>query len=116
MSIAKIMPTTKVKEWVKRINFSFEEVRRREISWRTTSVAGQAVYTFALEDSDPERNLRSFDESSQYSVQYGGVTLLPDDYALSGTELTFVNGPALETGYPIIVRWIGRGEKQSVQQ
>ena len=116
MSIAKIMPTTKVKEWVKRINFSFEEVRRRELSWQTKSVAGQAVYEFALEDTDPDRPLRNFDESAQYSVQYGGVTLLPEDYALSGNTLTFVNGPALESDYPIIVRWIGRGEKQSVQQ
>ena len=113
MSIAKIEPTTKVKDWVKRINYSFEEIRRREIYWQTVSVAGVKEYNFAALTTDSEEILKTFDVNYQYSVQYGGVVLLPEDYKLSGTTLTFVNGAPMEDGYPIIVRWIGRGREQA---
>ena len=116
MSIQKIEPTTKVKDWVKRINLSFDEIRQREICWTTTSVAGQATYTFPISPEDREPLLKSFDPSCQYTVQYGGVILVPDDYFLSGKELTFVNGAPMEDGYPIIVRYVARGEKQGTQQ
>lgn len=116
MSIEAIKPTTKVKEWVKRINLSFEEIRRREIYWKTVSVAGQSVYEFPVSPADKEELLKTFDINYQYSVQYGGVVLVPEDYKLSGRTLTFVNGAPMEDGYPIIVRWIGRGMNQSEQQ
>lgn len=116
MSIAKIEPTTKVKEWVKRINYSFDEIRRGEICWKTVSVAGQANYQFPVSSSDSEMLLKSFDPNFQYSVQYGGVMLLPEDYRLSGNTLKFVNGAPMESGYQIIVRWIGRGEEGTPQR
>ena len=114
MSIAKIEPTTKVKEWVKRINYSFDEIRRREIYWRAVSKSGTKTYKMTVQSDDPD-TMKTFDENYQYSVQYGGVMLLPDDYKLTGDTLTFVNGAPIEDGYPIIVRWIGRGREQSPQ-
>ncbi len=116
MSIAKIEPTTKVKEWVKRINLMFEELRRREIFWKTESVAGQDTYEFPVSGSDKEAALKAFDINFQYSVQYGGVTLVPEDYRLTGRTLQFVNGAPLESGYPIIVRYLGRGMSSAPQQ
>ena len=116
MSIQKIEPTTKVKEWVKRINLSFDEIRRHEIFWTTTSVVGQSEYEFEIATGDPELAMKRFDPNAQYSVQYGGVILVPEDYSLSGNKLTFVNGPAMENGYPIIVRYIARGVAQGAQQ
>lgn len=106
MSIAKIEPTTKVKEWVDRINLSFDEMRKYEYCWKAVSKINQSVYDFALADGDSERQLKEFDPNGQYSVQYGGVILDPEDYKLEGTTLTFVNGPALEEDYSIIVRYI----------
>jgi hypothetical protein len=108
MSIAKIEPTTKVKEWVNRINLSFDEIRKGEYCWTAVSKANQAVYDFSLAGGDSERNMKLFDPNCQYSVQYGGVILDPEDYKLEGTTLTFVNGPALENGYAIIVRYISQ--------
>lgn len=116
MSIAKIEPTTKVREWVNRINLSFDEIRKKEFMMVATSVANQSKYEFPISVENREIFLKRFDGSAQYTVQYGGVILVPEDYVLSGSTLEFVNGPPLEDGYPIIVRYIARGETQSVQQ
>ena len=116
MSIAKIEPTTKVRDWVKRINLSFEEIRRREITWETVSVAGQDTYEFPVSESDKEGPLKKFDVNFQYTVQYGGVILVPEDYMLSGTVLKFVNGAPLEDGFPIVIRYVGRNASEQAQQ
>ena len=108
MSIAKIEPTTKVKEWVNRINRSFDEIRKREYRWTAVSVVGKETYDFAVSAGDKETTLKRFDAGSQYTVQYGGVILEPEDYKLEGTTLTFVNGPTMEEGYAIIVRYAGQ--------
>ena len=116
MSIQKIEPTTKVKDWVKRINYSFDEIRQREICWTTTSIAGIDEYEFPVSPEDRDSIFKDFDPSSQYSVQYGGVILVPEDYSLTGKRLKFVNGAPTEDGYPIIIRYIAKGEKQGTQQ
>ena len=108
MSIPKIEPTTKVKEWVDRINLSFDEIRKEEYCWTAVSKAGQDAYEFVLANGDKEVALKRFDPNAQYTVQYGGVILEPEDYSLEGTTLTFVNGPAMENGYAIIVRYVGQ--------
>lgn len=108
MSIPKIEPTTKVKEWVNRINKSFDEIRVRECCWKTVSVANKDTYVFPVAAGDKEVELKKFNPDAQYSVQYGGVILDPRDYRLSETQLKFVNGPPLENGYAIIVRCISQ--------
>lgn len=108
MSIAKIEPTTKVKEWVNRMNQSFDEVRRHEICWTAISKVGQSVYEFPIPNGDTEQDIKKFDVNGQYTVQYGGVILDPRDYLLQGTTLTFVNGPCMENDYAIIVRYVSQ--------
>jgi len=114
MSIQKIEPTTKVKEWVNRMNQSFEEVRRREMCWSAVSKSGQSVYEFVIPNDDPEQDFKKFDVNGQYIVQYGGVVLDPRDYLLEGTKLTFVNGPCMEDDYAIVVKYVS-GVKTTIR-
>ena len=110
MSIPKIEPTTKVKEWVNRINLSFDEIRKQEMCWSTTSKVGKSEYEFPIPNGDAESSLKKFGVNEQYTVQYGGVILDPRDYKINGTVLTFVNGPCMENDYAIIVRYVGKAK------
>ena len=96
MNIEKITDTTKVREWVNRINALIDLLINKSYQWETISVKGQKEYTFE----------QSFPENSKFSVTYASVELYESDYKLLGKTLTFIEPPS-EEGYPIKIRYIG---------
>lgn len=96
MSIEKITGTTKVKEWVNRINSIIDAINLKSYQWEAVSVSGKQSYTFE----------KSFPTNSKFSVTYASVELYEDDYSLNGNILTF-SEPPTEDGYPIKIRYIG---------
>ena len=95
-NIEKITETTKVREWVERINDIIDEVSLREYVWETVSEYGKQEYTFA----------KVFPTNSKFIVTYASIELYESDYTLEGTTLTFIS-PTLEDGYPIKIRYVG---------
>ena len=96
MNIEKITDTTKVREWVNRINALIDLLTNKSYQWETLSVKGQKEYTFE----------QSFPENSKFSVTYASVELYESDCKLLGKTLTFIEPPS-EEGYPIKIRYIG---------
>ena len=95
--IQKITETTKVREWVNRINAMIDLLTLKSYVWETVSVKGQDVYAFS----------QPFPTNSKFSVTYASIELYESDYSLDGVNLTFTNGAPMETGYPIKIRYIG---------
>lgn len=94
--IEKITETTKVREWVNRINSLIDLLNTKSYQWETVSVKGQQEYTFE----------QSFPTNSKFTVTYASVELYESDYTLLGKTLTFIEPPS-EDGYPIKIRYIG---------
>lgn len=94
--IDKITETTKVREWVNRINSIIDDITLRGYTWETMSVKGKQEYTFA----------KNFPANSRFIVTYASVELYESDYTLDGNTLRFIS-PTSEEGYPIKIRYIG---------
>jgi hypothetical protein len=95
--LQKITDTTKVREWVERINVIIDELTLKSYVWESVSKKGVATYTFS----------KPFPVNSKFVVTYASIELYEGDYEMDGVYLTFVNGAPLEDGYPIKIRYIG---------
>ena len=95
----KINESTKVKDWVARINELIDEVETITDSWDTVSVKGQSEYRFNGNMYNP------FPLKKEVIVLYAGVELNPKDYKIEGDKLKF-NLPPEEDGCPIRVRYL----------
>lgn len=95
----KITETTKVREWINRINELIDEIGLKSYSWDTVSVKGKSVYTF------DKNKFKTFAPNSEYIVMYSGIELNPKDYTISGDTLTF-KFPPEEDGCSIRIRYL----------
>lgn len=95
----KITETTKVREWINRINDLIDAIGLKNYSWDTVSVKGKSVYTF------DKNKFKTFSPSAEYVVMYAGIELNPKDYTISGDTLTF-NFPPEEDGCSIRIRYL----------
>lgn len=93
----KITETTKVREWVNRINEIIDAISLKNYSWDTVSVKGNVSYTF------DKNKFKTFSPNAEYIVMYAGIELNPKDYTISGDTLTFKLPPE-EDGCPIRIR------------
>lgn len=97
--IQKITESTKVKDWVARINELIDEVETLAYSWDTVSVKGKQSYTF------DKNKFKMFSLNDEYTVLYAGIELNPKDYTISGDTLTFKYPPE-EDGCSIRIRYL----------
>jgi hypothetical protein len=97
--IQKITESTKVKDWVARINELIDEVGTIAYSWDTVSVKGKQSYTF------DKNKFKTFSSSGEYVVLYAGIELNKKDYTIAGDTLTFKSPPE-EDGCSIRIRYL----------
>lgn len=98
--LSKITETTKIRDWLKRINQIIDVVNAKTYSWDITSVKGQSMYTFSTSNGYID-----IPANGEYVVYYSGIELDKRDYLINGDTLTFKLPPE-EDGCPIRVRYL----------
>ena len=97
--LTTINEQTKVRVWLERINDLVNGLNIKNYSWDTTSIKGQASYTFSK-----SLNYREM-PAAEYVVYYSGLELDKADYKIEGNVLTFTSAPE-EDGCSIRVRYL----------